>query len=368
MAPRGFIKQEAPRRITSNRAGQDGLIGGNRNMSAAVSTERPVRDAGGRPAVPAGSYSGVRPGTSMGNPAMLSNPASGTGANELTPEEIAALASGFNPSGGATNAEIEALIAKYVNRGSGGGSSAANRQVAIQEKQYQDEVREKELQRAGALQQYQFLTNAINNPANPFQGLLDQLASQKTTAEADIKKQYADRLAELAGRQGQAVERTDTGFTALDAFLAKNQPSAYASAARATAPAGTNNIVQQFAQRLGAPTSQIQDEAQAQQVAAEGSASNFNNLLNLLAAQETSGAASREAEARQSRAFNQGQLEALYGGATSGLERDRAAAISEALRQISGQEFSVEQARQARNQQLQDALLQLLASGNIPRA
>jgi hypothetical protein len=61
-------------------------------------------------------------------------------------------------------------------------------------------------------------------------------------------------------------------------------------------------------------------------------------------------------------------LEALYGGATSGLERDRAAAISEALRQISGQEFSVEQARQARNQQLQDALLQLLASGNIPRA
>jgi len=367
MAPRGFIKQESPRRITSNRAGEDGLVGGNRNTSPAVSTERPVRDAGGRPAVPAGSFSGIRPGTSMRNPNVnLSNLAPGV--NELTQEEIDYIAAGLNFGGGATAAEIDAIVSRYVNTGGGGGSSAANRQVALEEQRYQDELRQRELQRGGARQQYDFLTNAINNPANPFQGLLDQLASQRTTTEADITAQYGSRLAELAGRRGEAVGRTDTGFTALDAFLAANQPSAYASAARATAPAGTSNIVQQFAQRLGAPTTQIQEEAQAQQVAAEGSASNFNNLLNLLAAQETSGAASRASEAAQSRAFSQGQLEALYGGATSGLERDRAAAISEALRQISGQEFSVEQARQARNQQLQDALLQLLASGNIPRA
>jgi hypothetical protein len=368
MAPRGFIKQEAPRRITSNRAGEDGLVGGNRNTSSAVSTQRPVRDAGGRPAVPAGSFSSIRPGTPMQSPNVnLSNAASDV--NELTQEEIDYINAGLNFGGGATAADIEAIVSKYVNRGSGGGgSSAANRQVALEEQRYQDELRQRELQRGGARQQYDFLTNAINNPANPFQGLLDQLAKQRTTAEADITAQYGSRLAELAGRRGEAVGRTDTGFTALDAFLAANQPAAYASAARATAPAGTNNIVQQFAQRLGAPTTQIQDEAQAQQVAAEGSASNFNNLLNLLAAQETSGAASRASEAAQSRAFSQGQLEALYGGATSGLERDRAAAISEALRQISGQEFSVEQARQARNQQLQDALLQLLASGNIPRA
>ena len=333
-------------------------------------TERQIRDAGGRPAVPAGSYSGVRPGTSMGNPAMLSNPASTTTAgNELTQEELDYLA-GLNPFGGATTDQIDAIIAKYVNRGSGGGSSntAALRSVALDEQRYKDEQARLGQQAQGVRAQYANLQSQLGQDSPEIAALTALLGQQRTTARTDAEARYQEALDLLSGRRKQAEERTGAGYSALEDYLRANPIQAYANAPQATAPAGAQNLALQYARAIGAPGEQIAAEAQAQQGVSEAGAANYNRLLNLLRTQETASGESRAAEAQQARTLSQAQLEALYGGATSGLEAQRESAITAALQEIAGREFGVEQQRAARNQALRDALNQLLATGYIQGA
>ena len=95
------------------------------------------------------------------------------------------------------------------------------------------------------------------------------------------------------------------------------------------------------------------------------SAGNYNQLLNVLRAQEASGQQSRLSEEQMARALAGSNLEATYGAGRAGVETEQLAALNQLAQRISDARIQAKQIRDARNQALQDALAQLIGQGYV---
>jgi hypothetical protein len=94
-----------------------------------------------------------------------------------------------------------------------------------------------------------------------------------------------------------------------------------------------------------------------------GGATNYNQLLNVLAGSESAGQQSRLSEEQMARTLANAQLQSLYGGATQNLEQSRLSGLAELQNQITKARLQAEQDRITREQALQDAIATNLGTG-----
>jgi hypothetical protein len=94
-----------------------------------------------------------------------------------------------------------------------------------------------------------------------------------------------------------------------------------------------------------------------------GGATNYNQLLNVLAGSESAGQQSRLSEEQMARTLANAQLQNIYGGATQDLEQSRLSGLAELQNQITKARLQAEQDRITREQQLQDAIATNLGTG-----
>jgi hypothetical protein len=258
------------------------------------------------------------------------------------------------------------------NDSGGGGSSslsgqAALNRAALDKTKYQNELAAAAdaltRQQAGAQRQYQYLTSQLG--AGIPSALSQQIDLQQSTGEQYIADQTAELLKQLGARQTQATDLTRTGFTNLQNYLAQNQPTAFAQAQRQQPTPMTSDVMQYLAGQgvSGAP---VQAQVDLANLGAQGGASNYNQLLNVLAAREQAGQQSRQAEAQMGLTSQLANLQGIYGQGTSQLEQSRLAALADLASRVSGNRIAATQTATSRDQSIQDALAALLGTGYIP--
>lgn len=256
--------------------------------------------------------------------------------------------------------------------GGGSGSSALSGQAALNRAALDKTKYENELaaaanaltrQQAGAQRQYQYLTSQLG--AGIPSALSQQIDLQQSTGEQYISDQAAELLRQLGARQTQATDLTRTGFTNLQNYLAQNQPTAFAQAQRAQATPMTSDVMQYLAGQgvSGAP---VQSQVDLANLAAQGGASNYNQLLNVLTAREQAAQQSRQAEAEMGLTSQLANLQGIYGQGTSQLEQSRLAALADLASRVSANRIAATQTATSRDQSIQDALAALLGTGYIP--
>ena len=252
-----------------------------------------------------------------------------------------------------------------------GGSSSLSGQAALNRAALEKRKYENELaaaantllrQQTGAGLQAAYLTNQLG--AGIPSALSQQIDLQQSTGEQYISDQAAELLKQLNARQTQATDLTRTGFTNLQNYLAQNQPTAFAQVQRQQPTPMTSDIMQYLAGQgvSGAP---VQAQVDLANLGAQGGASNYNQLLNVLAAREQAGQQSRQAEAQMGLTSQLANLQGIYGQGTSQLEQSRLAALADLASKVSGNRIAATQASTSRDQAIQDALAALVGTGNL---
>jgi hypothetical protein len=242
----------------------------------------------------------------------------------------------------------------------GGGSSSLSGQAALQRAELERTKYQNELaasanalarQQTGAGLQAAYLTGQLG-------------AGIPSAGEKYISDQAAALLKTLQDREAQARGLTTTGFTNLQNYLAQNQPTAFARAQRQQPAPMTSDIMQYLAGQgvSGAP---VQAQVDLANLAAQGGASNYNQLLDVLTAREQAAQQSRQAEAQMGLTSQLANLQALYGQGTSQLEQSRLAALADLASRVSANRIAATQATTSRDQAIKDALAALVGTGNL---
>jgi hypothetical protein len=285
---------------------------------------------------------------------------------------------GFAPT--ETVTEEEEIVIPTINLGGGavgesgsGGGSGLSGQAAIMnaklaQQKYADTLSSatSASERAGLGAGYQqtYLQQQLDALSkggfNPI--IAGELEAQKTAGEKYIQDQYNSLLGLLNTRKQTGETLTGQGYDALRSYLTANPATAYATAQRA-APTVTQNALAQYMQAQDVNPAMAQPAVDQANLAALGGATNYNQLLNVLAGSESAGQQSRLSEEQMARTLANAQLQSLYGGATQGLEQSRLSGLAELQNQIATARLAAEQARVAREQALQDAIATNLGTG-----
>ena len=192
----------------------------------------------------------------------------------------------------------------------------------------------------------------------------EDIDAQETSGRDFINTQATNLLARLAGAKDTATGLTTTGFDNLKNYLGANVPQAYATAQNAV-PTVTANALAQYMASRGVGQQPVQAAVDTANARLTGDAGNYNQLLNVLRAQEASGQQSRLSEEQMARALAGSNLEATYGAGRAGVESEQLSALNQLATQISNARLQAKAVQDARNQALQDALAQLIGQGYV---
>ena len=160
-------------------------------------------------------------------------------------------------------------------------------------------------------------------------------------------------------RYATATGQATAGYDALRSWLNANAPRAYASAPAATATP-VDNALAAYQRAQGVSSAPVDAQVAAMNVAAGGGAANYNNLLGVLRAAETSNQNSRLAEEGMSRLATGNALTAAQTAALANLATQQATAESAVRGQFGQTRLTAEQARIQRRTALEDALRALV--------
>lgn len=212
---------------------------------------------------------------------------------------------------------------------------------------------------------------------NPAAGAYDQsitdLLGKVDTEEArqlgDVRKLYGTvgtggaegtgLLGDVQKRFGTATGQVTAGYDALRSWLNANAPKAYANTPAATATP-VDNALAAYQRAQGVSSAPVDAQVAAMNVAAGGGAANYNNLLGVLRAAETSNQNSRLAEEGMSRLATGNALTTAQAAALANLATQQATAENAVRGQFGQTRLSAEQSRIQRRTALEDALRALV--------
>ena len=219
-----------------------------------------------------------------------------------------------------------------------------------------------EASKRGAQAQADYLRGLIGQGVAP--GVSAAIEAQRKAGESYIGERAQGVLDELARRRTEATGVTGGAYDALRNYLAANAPTAYAQAQRAV-PQVAQTALGQYMSGQGVSPAAAQEAVQLANVQAAGGASNYNQLLNVLAAREAAAQTSRLGETEMARATASRGLESLYGAGILQVEQQRAAALADLANRIASSRLAAEQQAAARDRAIQDALGGLLGTGYV---
>ena len=270
---------------------------------------------------------------------------------------------GDNPTGSDSS-----VVSDSSTTGSSSAATAKVRQNELNYKKSQDEATARaataalERQQAGAAAQAAALRGQIASAGSIDPSLMSTLDSQKSAQETALSDQYKLLTGQLNTAYDTAGGLQTQGFDALKTYLQGNAPTAYANAPRAT-PGAVSNDLAQYMQAQGVDQSRANPGLMAANTSLQGGASNYNNLLGVLAANSAAGQESRLAEQQMGQQLAQAQLAAYKAQQAGTLSTQQLGALQDIQTQYNTAKFNAQQAALQRQQALQDALNTLYGAG-----
>ena len=170
-----------------------------------------------------------------------------------------------------TNEDIISIILGTTRSSGGGGGGTFTGETKPQRLAREAAAR-------GAVAQANFLTTQLGQVPTQYASLIGQLPQAYDPARQAAETGYQTALQALQGRRGEAETLAGQGQAALGAYLAANQPRAYASLPQAQAPTLSPNTVAQYAAAIGAPTTAIGEAAAQAAVEAQAAGGGYNRL------------------------------------------------------------------------------------------
>jgi 2-hydroxychromene-2-carboxylate isomerase len=125
-----------------------------------------------------------------------------------------------------------------------------------------------------------------------------------------------------------------------------------------------SNDLAQYMAGQGVSQQGVTPTIEALNRAAQGGASNYQNLLNVLATQEAAGTQGRTREVELAQTLANAGLGAEYTRQRGALTNQQLAALAQVAQTQGTQTLQAQRDAEARRQALQDAILKLQASGN----
>lgn len=250
--------------------------------------------------------------------------------------------------------------------GGGGGPETAAERLKLEKKKFETETAAAAAtlarQQAGAKAQEDYLRQQFGQGIPKV--ISGEIDLQEKTGKEYINTQYANLLGQLTKRKTEGEGLTTTGFSNLLNYLAANKPTAFAQAQRAM-PTITQTGLGQYMAGQGVSPAAAQEAARLANIQAAGGASNYNQLLNVLAGAETAAQKSRESEAEMAKTSSLANLQALYGQSAAGLESAQLSALQELATVISNARLQSQREAAARDQAIKDALAALYGTGYV---
>lgn len=188
--------------------------------------------------------------------------------------------------------------------------------------------------------------------------LLGKVGEEEARQLGQIGSQYGTARTNVQDIYGRGAQQTTLGYQALADWLASNAPTAYSQAPRATS-APMENALAAYQRAQQVSTAPTEAALALANVAAEGGAANYNNLINSLAAREAGIQQSRTAEQQMASTVAQNRINAALAQALAGLQAQQFQAEQGVRGQFGQTRLSAEQAAIARRNALQDMLRQL---------
>ena len=274
-------------------------------------------------------------------------------------------------SGSATGGGASGLTEEDTTSGTSGLGSILSGQASLQRAATEEAKAKAEADAAaaaitraqqGAAAQAAYLRSQLG--AGIPSAITGEISAQEAAGQKYIQDTAAALLKQLQERETQARGLTSTGYSNLMNYLAGNQPTAFAQAQRVM-PTVTQSALGQYMAGQGVSPAAAQEAATLANIQAAGGASNYNQLLNVLAAREAAGQQSRQSEAEMGLASQLANLQALYGAGTANLEQQRLAALQELATTVTNARIQAQREAAARDQAIQDALAALYGTGLV---
>jgi hypothetical protein len=241
--------------------------------------------------------------------------------------------------------------APVFNFGSTGTGKSASDLLALARFNYE---KQQDAQKLGGMQSY-YDSGSANKG---FDALLKMIGDQGAVSEGAVKGAYDKAITNVDEGYKAAQGLGDSGYSALNTYLAANQNNPYAGM-QATVGSAPDALTQ-YLSAYGVSDQPVQGQIQADQLQAQQGAGNYQNLINLLSSVAQSGASSRGAES----AMGQNLFNTTLGQERAGYKTKAEMAQADAMRQI--QEIMYQQRlanESARNAQMQSLAQALAAAG-----
>ena len=191
-----------------------------------------------------------------------------------------------------------------------------------------------------------------------FDALLKMIGDQGTVSENAVKGAYGNAITNLNQGYDAAQALGNSGYGALNTYLAANQNNPYAGM-QATVGSAPDALTQ-YLSAYGVSDQPVQGQIQADQLQAQQGAGNYQNLINILSSVAQSGASSRGAES----AMGENLFNTTLGQERAGYQTRAEMAQADAMRQIQEQMYQQRLANESsRNAQMQQLAQALAAAG-----
>ena len=262
-----------------------------------------------------------------------------------------------SPSGFDMNALLGALSG---GSGSGTGVKASDRldRDKFNYDKQKDAASAAQAAKALAAQQSYYDSGDANKGFNV---LLKMIGDQGTVSENAVKGAYGNAITNLNQGYDAAQALGNSGYGALNTYLAANQNNPYAGM-QATVGSAPDALTQ-YLSAYGVSDQPVQGQIQADQLQAQQGAGNYQNLIDILSSVAQSGALSRGAES----AMGENLFNTTLGQERAGYQTRAEMAQADAMRQIQEQMYQQRLANESsRNAQMQQLAQALAAAGGSP--
>jgi len=255
---------------------------------------------------------------------------------------------------------LESILASIRGGGGGGGTAAAD---ALARDKFNAEQAAAGTATATALRALQGLQGRL--ASGGYRGnadtLLGLINNQNTQGQASIWDNYNTGISNINAGYDTAQGMVNTGYGDLNQYLNANQSNPYANLQQQSAP--VNNAMANYLSAYGVSNDPVNQQVQASQMANQQGADSYNQLQQLMSANQLSNNQSNLGLSQMAQNYATTGLGSQRAAYQASADTARANAMNQLMQQIEASRYGVEEDAGNRKTELENAII--AAGGSI---
>ena len=242
-------------------------------------------------------------------------------------------------------------------RGSGGGGSSTAAADALARDKFNAERSDANTASATSLRALQGLQGRLasggyRGNADTLLGLIDD---QNTQGQAAIRGNYDTGMGNINAGYDTAQGMINTGYGDLNQYLNANQINPYANLQQQSAP--VSNAMANYLSAYGVSNDPVSQQVQASQIANQEGADSFNQLQQLMSANQLANNQSNLGLSQMAQNYSTTGLGAQRAGYQANADAARTSAMNQLMDQINQARYGVEEDAGTRRSALEEAII-----------